>query len=274
MPLSAYGGPAPYGASGRTGRPGGRPRRLGESVVRARPPTRGPAGRALPPGVRPAPVPAVRRPPVARVTAAVALLGLGLAAIGDRLGLFDLDLTATLALLLGIVGVGLVVGAFVGGGRWLLLPALVLGPLAIGAAMVGSLNLGAGVGNAEARPLGPAEVGDGLEHGIGTYTVDLRDFEWTGDNAEVPVDLAVGVELRVTVSDGVDLVVDAEVAVGQVDGLDRQASGTGVEETFTFDEPGSTWTLHLRLDVGVGHIVVERAGEPANSGAGTGEGGR
>lgn len=269
-----YGGPPPYGAGGTA--PYGAAGPVAGAAGWGSPwygPGSPPGPPPGPPPARSAPVPAVRRPPVARVTAAVSLLALGLAGIGDRLGLFDLDLTAALALLLGIVGVGLVVGAVIGGGRWLLLPALLLGPLAIGTAMVGSLNLGAGVGDVEVRPAGLAEIGGGLEHGIGTFTVDLRDFEWTGDRAEVPVDLAVG-ELRVTVPDGVDLVVDAEVAAGQVDALDRQASGTGVEETFTFDDPASTRTLRLRLDVGVGHIVVERAGEPATSGAGAGEGGR
>ena len=261
QPWAPYGPPpppsygAPYGYAGSGYRP---------------PPPYGPPLAPAPPPA--APRPAVHRPPVARITAAAALLGLGVAAIGDRIGLFDLDLAAVLALLLGIVGVGLVVGAFIGGGRWLLLPALVLGPLAIGAAMVGSLNLAAGVGEAEVRPRNPAEIGDGLEHGIGSFTVDLRDFEWSGDSAQVPVDLAVG-ELRVTVPDDVDLVVDAEVAAGQVDALDRQVSGTSVEETFAFDAAGTSRTLRLQLDVGVGHVLVERAGERAGVRAGAPTGG-
>ena len=159
-----------------------RRRSVGRGLVRPAPPAGPPPPRApfgyapFPPPAPPPPRP--RQPPVARVTAAAALLGLGVAALGDHLDLYDLDLAAVLALLLGIVGIGLIVGAFVGGGRWLLLPALVLGPLAIGAATVGSLNLSAGVGDAEVQPTTMTEIGDGLEHGIGNYTVDLRGLQW------------------------------------------------------------------------------------------------
>ena len=47
--------------------------------------------------------------------------------------------------------------------------------------------------------------------------------------------------------------------MGEVDALGQQASGASVEQTYTFDAPATSKALHLDLEVGVGHIVVERS---------------
>ena len=85
--------------------------------------------------------------------AAIALL-IGLAAAGGFVGVFVLAATGggTIVAILAIVaGVALVVSAFAGGARWLIVPALVLVlPLAIVAAA--DIDVDGGIGEREYRP--------------------------------------------------------------------------------------------------------------------------
>jgi hypothetical protein len=196
---------------------------------------------------------------VARATLAAALVALGIAAAGDLWGWYRLDLAEALATLLGVVGLGLVAGAFVGAGRALVLPALVLLPLTLGAAQVGHLHLGGGIGEREFRPTTVAEASGGYEHGIGKMIVDLRDLgdlPATSGTVRVPIRLGIG-EVQVLVPDGVDLDVGAHLGAGEVEVLDRRASGTRVEQTFHIDDPHTARTLQLDIDGGVGHIDVQ-----------------
>jgi hypothetical protein len=228
----------------------------------------GGAGRqsGLPPLVAAPPPgpPPKRRPPVGRVTGAAALVGLGLAVVGDRLGWYDLDGAAALALLFGVVGLGMVVGAFIGGGRSLIFPALLLGPLALAAAVLGDTSIWGPIGEREVVPTTVADIGDGLDHGIGQYTVDLRRLEWPGVTVDVPVKVGIG-ELQVSVPDDVDVVVDATVGAGRIDAVGRSASGTSLDEHLAYDDPSTDRTIHLEVDVGVGHVEVDRVATGAGA---------
>lgn len=206
----------------------------------------------------PPPPPPSPRPPVGRATLAAGLLALGVAVLGDRLGWYRLDAAEALAVLLATIGIGLVVGAFVGGGRLLILPALLLLPLTVAAARIDRLDLHGGIGE---RTLVAADVGEatkGYHHGVGAFSLDLRGLKWESGQLRVPVELEVG-ELRVTVPAGVDLDVTAHVGAGQADVLATAGSGTGVERRVTDDDPTTDRTLVLDARVGLGHLVVERA---------------
>jgi phage shock protein PspC (stress-responsive transcriptional regulator) len=101
----------------------------------ARPPAPDAAARPSPeaPAVAPSP-PAPREPQIlGRVTVAVALAAVGVGLIFDRTELFDIAAYQLLAVVLLVLGAGLVVGAFLGRARWLLLlavPLVVVLPLA------------------------------------------------------------------------------------------------------------------------------------------------
>ena len=88
---------------------------------------------------------------------AVALIALGAVLAGDRFGWYRLDVAAALAVLLAITGVGLVVGAFIGGGRGLIAPAAVLLVLTIAAAGVGRVHVDGAIGERTMRPSTVAE---------------------------------------------------------------------------------------------------------------------
>jgi hypothetical protein len=199
---------------------------------------------------------------------AVALIALGVVIAGDRIGWYRLDVAAALAVLLGVVGVGLVVGAVLGAGRSLIAPAAILLVLTVGAAAVGRVHVAGGIGDRTIRPATVAEATDGYDHGIGQVTVDLRDLATqlpARETVTVPVDLGIG-DLRVLVPDGVDLEVAADVGIGRVDALDRSSDGVGNDETFRFNDPNSDRSLRLDLDVGIGHVDVDMERVPAGAG--------
>jgi hypothetical protein len=184
---------------------------------------------------------------------------------GDRFGWYRLDVAAALAVLLAITGVGLVVGAFIGGGRGLIAPAAVLLVLTIAAAGVGRVHVNGAVGERTVRPVTIAEAEDGYDHGIGQLTVDLRGLDRADeDEVTISVDLGVG-EVKVLVPEGTNLEVVTDVGIGKVDVLDREAEGVGNDDTFRFEDPASNQKLRLEIDVGIGHVDVDRV--PAATGA-------
>jgi phage shock protein PspC (stress-responsive transcriptional regulator) len=78
--------------------------------------------------VPPEPPPPAARPPqvLGRVTIAAALAAVGVGLILDRTDLFDVSTYHLVAVVLLVLGVGLVVGTFLGRARWLLLVAIPL----------------------------------------------------------------------------------------------------------------------------------------------------
>ena len=104
---------------------------------------------------------------------------IGIAALGGFIAVFvaaALGGGTVLAALAVVAGVALVATAFVGGARWLIVPALVLVlPLAIVAAA--DIDVKGGVGERHYRPATMAEVHDCYRLGVGELVVDLRDVD-------------------------------------------------------------------------------------------------
>src|SRR5215207_663431 len=112
-------------------------------------------------------------------------------------------------------GVGLVGGAFRGGARWLIVPAVVLAlPLAAVAAT--DLDVRGTWGDRTFRPATVAELADGYEMGIGAMRVDLRDLELPPGRTDLDLELGLG-EIQVLAPGDVCVTTDAAVGVGAVD---------------------------------------------------------
>jgi phage shock protein PspC (stress-responsive transcriptional regulator) len=212
----------------------------------------------LPPSSPPAPIPAgPPPPPVGRVTVAIALLTLGLAFAGDRLGWYRLDASAAFALLLGVAGLGIIAGAFIGGGRLLVLPALVLLPLTIVTACIGPIHFTGGIGERTVRPLSAADAARGYHHGIGQLTVDLRRLPTTSAVPPIPVRLGIG-EVRVLVPSDAHVLVKVHVGAGVVDVFEERADGSGVNQSYECRLSDATRTINLDVQDGIGHVQVQR----------------
>src|SRR5205085_5613191 len=72
-----------------------------------------------------------------------------------------------------VLGAWLVASAFIGGARWLILPALALA-LPAGVVSAAHLDVRGGIGERQYRPLAANQVRDSYRLGVGQLIVDLR----------------------------------------------------------------------------------------------------
>ena len=110
------------------------------------------------------------------------------------------------------IGVLLVIAAFRGGARWLIVPALALA-LPLGAVAAADVSFDGGVGERTYEPTTVAAIpDDGYELGVGQLNVDLRSLEWNPNTVvELPVDLGIG-QLNVAVPESVCVTGDLDVS--------------------------------------------------------------
>jgi phage shock protein PspC (stress-responsive transcriptional regulator) len=188
-------------------------------------------------------------------------IGLGLAVLALCCALafagFWAGATGGGAVVAGVViaaGVALLVGAFVGGARWLILPALALAlPLAVVSAA--GVDTDGGVGEREYRPTSAADVRDRYELGMGSLIVDLRDADLPPGDHRLNVEVGVG-EAVVVVPPDVCVASTARVGVGAVELFDRDSGGIDVDWDDRPSAPAGTTRLVVNADVGIGRLQV------------------
>lgn len=160
-----------------------------------------------------------------------------------------------LAVALCIVGVGFVLGAFVGGSKVLIVPAIVLGAALVVTSAV-DIPLSGPVGDRTWTPATIADVDNLYELSVGEGTLDLTALSLGADDRlEVAARVGVG-HLVIQVPDGVALEIDAEASGGDVVVLGQSNSGLGVSVDRSIGGDGSSGTIALDLKVGFGQIEV------------------
>src|SRR6185312_13590244 len=87
-----------------------------------------------------------------------------------------------------VAGLWLVAGAFLGGARWLILPALALA-LPAGVVSAANLDVDGGVGDRTYRPVAAGEVRDSYRLGIGELVVDLRNADLPPGDHHIRVEI-------------------------------------------------------------------------------------
>lgn len=173
-----------------------------------------------------------------------------------------ISLQTGLAIALCIVGLGLVLGAFVGGGTALIVPAVVLS-VALLLSSVIHLPMSGPIGE---RTWVPASV-DQLrryELSIGEATVDLTELSVPdGERVEVRASVGIG-HLVVIVPDDVAVEVSGEASLGEVSVFGRTDAGWGPSTSRSFDLERFDEVLALHLEVGIGQVeVVAESGRRA-----------
>ncbi len=201
-----------------------------------------------------------RRSPLGALTLSAATLLTGLLLALRLSGVESLTAPRILAVALLVVGAGLLVGAFVGRARWLVVPGLVLA-LALGASVAArDAGLDDGLGERTWTPARDASYA----LGIGEAVLDLSSLPARG-SYDVDAEVGAG-RLLVLVPRDVRVTGEAEAGVGEVlqvfgDGRRRDLDpddDTDVRERFSFPgQPGGP-TVELDLEVGVGQIEVRR----------------
>lgn len=222
------------------------------------------------PGPAPSPPDTRRRhAPVTAVTLGLALLaGAGTAAVQLLGGQFSVTgLPVLLGVPVAVVGLGLVLGAFLHAGRGLV-PVAVLGSVLTWGALAAPLDHFAGsVGDLDATPTSVAQVLPAYRTGGGDVTLDLSRLDLSvpagGDDSPLPVDVSTGVgDVDVVLSPDADIRFTGDAGLGDVEFDGRTTDGRpGAHVTRTdlgSDHEASGRLIVLDVHSGAGDVTVRR----------------
>jgi phage shock protein PspC (stress-responsive transcriptional regulator) len=184
------------------------------------------------------------------IAVAGAALGVGLAAaLGGGVVIGSLAV---------VTGLALIATAFVGGMRWLIVPALAL-VLPLGLVAAADIDLDGGVGQREYRPATMSELRDHYEIGIGELDVDLTELDLPTGRTDLDIDVGMG-EVVVWVPRDTCVTSDVEIGAGAADVFDRDNDGVDVAFAESATPPAGRPLLHIEADLGVGVLEVVREG--------------
>jgi phage shock protein PspC (stress-responsive transcriptional regulator) len=184
------------------------------------------------------------------IAVAGAALGVGIAAaLGGGV------VIASLAVVAGLV---LIATAFVGGTRWLIVPALAL-VVPLGVVAAADLDLDGGIGEREYSPATMSELRDHYEIGIGGLDVDLTDVDLPTGRTDLGIEVGMG-DAVVYVPRDACVTSDVQIGAGVADMFDRDSDGVDVSFADTAPPPAGRSQLHIDADVGLGVLEVVREG--------------
>ena len=210
------------------------------------------------------PVPPAPKPPRSRLGGLVfsaMLVVLGVIALID-LTRGSVPGSVYIAAALGTVGLGLVLGAWIGRARGLIALGIILSLLlAMSSASdhVRTHNWGH-MGNITWTPETTGEIQSSYKQGAGDITLDLSKIDFTDHHVTTSVDSGAG-NLTIILPDKVDATVTAKVFAGNADVLDESWDGiSNPARTITDagpDGPGGG-TVTIDVDLTAGNLEVHR----------------
>ncbi|GAA3385517.1 hypothetical protein GCM10020369_19340 [Cryptosporangium minutisporangium] len=195
-----------------------------------------------------------------RLTFSVACLAIVILVIINAAG-GNIPFTGFVALALGIVAAGLLIGAWVGRARWLI-PLGVLLTFALG---IGSIaeNVDGGPSNdgrdVTHRPTSVAEVLPTYEFGAGDFELDLTAVDFTGTTKTIVVNSGFG-DSQILLPEDVDVRIEYDLGAGDAQILDRRDEGLGVHGIQIDEGENGPDTSNLKLVIhhGAGDLEVTR----------------
>ena len=252
-----------------------------ENVPQAAPAGQAEEPTAEPPSSRPAgkpPVPPRDPSYLGRVMVGVALVLLGILGFLDGvIPGFDPTVRHYVALLVVVVGLGLVVGAWYGRVGGLVALGIVLIPVVLvtvvsdavefstsgnGGVVLVSLSSNAVESDTSAvdgfhRPAGADEIPDAYRLGVGSLVVDLREVDFTGRVVEAEAEVGIG-KLTVYLPRDVAADVSGRVGIGSIRTWDHlgTTSRQGIGITSDYVSEGAEGMIVLDASVGLGEIEV------------------
>jgi phage shock protein PspC (stress-responsive transcriptional regulator) len=210
----------------------------------------------------PLPAPSTAPPPhrsaLGPLTVSAAAVTVGALAVADVIGA-SISPATYVAAALGVVGLGLLVGAWWGRSRGLIVLGVLLALALVPAVVVDRADLRGERFSIAPTTLTAIPTGT-QDHGVGSVRYDLSQVPFAdGRSASLAVDQGVG-ELLVIVPPDVDVVVDADLGIGEIRTFDGESGGMGQNRRIT--DVGSDGrgggSLRLDLDLGIGRIEVRR----------------
>ncbi|HEY7101924.1 MAG TPA: PspC domain-containing protein [Mycobacteriales bacterium] len=207
----------------------------------------------------PAPPPPREHSALGMITVCLLLVVLGVAAALAASGAIDPEADDLLAVSVGTIGAGLLVGAWYGRARWLTWLGI---PLLVALIVVSTSNvsLKGGVGDRRYDPQTAAEVQREYRVGVGNIRLDLSDVDLSKQQVQTKVSAGIG-NVEVIVPRTADVAVDGRAGIGEIDLLGQTANGTSAQRSVVDNGLGGDGKIDLTLDldVSIGRVEVDRA---------------
>ena len=199
------------------------------------------------------PVPRRRREKsiLGRLTMGTVFIVLGFMAILDTSDLIRPAFSHYMAVAVGVIGVGLLVGSVFGRSRGLIFAGFLLVPILLASSVV-TARFEGGWGDPVFRPATLREVDNHYTLTGGDMEIDLRRVDIGGGVVEIEGDLGFG-RLLVLVPEGVGLDLTAHVGFGDVIVFGDHNGGVDVDRQVRVDGEG---VFELDLDVGFGALEI------------------
>ncbi|HEY8921070.1 MAG TPA: PspC domain-containing protein [Candidatus Limnocylindria bacterium] len=193
------------------------------------------------------------RSPLALYACAAVLLSIGLLAIVSQTMELSVGPGQFFGAALTVIGIGLIVGAWWGRARILILLALLLLPVAVGASFI-TTPLEGGVGDHHYVPVTVAELKDEYRSLSGRTILDLQDLQTSPRDIHIAASVAMG-QLVVILPEGASVELRTRVGAGDSYVLGSSDGGTSLDNRYIRRHLNQT-TYVLDLEVGVGEVFV------------------
>jgi hypothetical protein len=193
-----------------------------------------------------------------RITIAIGLIVIASMALIDvAFERVEIEPVEYLAVGVAIVGIGLLVGSWIGKARWLIIVGVAVLPL-LWLSTLAPSNWDFSAGEVQYRPLTVAEVQSPYEHGFGQMVIDLTVLtpEELAEVGTIEASLTAG-EMIVRLPSDTGVLLQAEVGMGQILGPFDTQNGIGLNASRTVGP--DPVVLVLDLEVGAGVIDVTGA---------------
>lgn len=221
------------------------------------------------PGAWASPAPVAREPaaprersPLGWYAVAAALVALAIAAMIDGLPEVRVLPGQYAGAGLLVLGVALLVGAWWGRARLLILLGLLALPFAFVSAFL-TVPLDGGFGDREFRPTSASELQSAYSIAGGRLSIDLTSLDIGAGSVDVTASAGLG---RVSIIVPADAMVDVTATVqgGELDILGRHQQGTGLSDRVLDATRGPGPTIRLTMDAGIGEVWVQRSSLETN----------
>lgn len=198
------------------------------------------------------PPPPRPKSPLGRLTWAVIFMTVGAMALVERVSSLDFAPRHYVAMVMGLVGLGLLVGAWFGRSRGLIVAGFLLIPV-VAVSPLAEVDL-ANLNRVVFTPTAVAEIEEVYSQDVASMVIDLSQVDFTGETVDMSAASDLG-EVVVIVPDDVAITGQARVDLGVIEVFDDGPLGIG-SDSFAFTRSGTAGTLELRLTVGAGRILV------------------
>jgi phage shock protein PspC (stress-responsive transcriptional regulator) len=197
------------------------------------------------------------RSPLAWYACGAVLLSIGLLALISQVAHVAVAPGQFFGAALAILGIGLVVGAWWGRARVLILIALLLVPVAVTASFI-TTPLEGGIGDHRYAPVSAAEVRDEYRALGGRLVLDLTGLNLGPGVVHISASVALG-QLMVILPRDASVELRTRVGAGDSYVLGSQDVGTSLDNSYVRRNPYRT-TYILDLEAGIGEVFVDSRG--------------